>query len=418
MYLNCVNFFVILPWKTIYSMSGRRAIFRQFLREKPRAIALFFIAFCTILAVFAYLFTDDKTPNINEQITGIGLKKPGFTVDLICFPKNNEVENVSFLRALFNGREDTKRYVAAAWYLIGPDSLYYKPYDEDTPVDSIPVTVLHKARWLLGDGVIAAKKEGAAYLVTFDTGEEKSIHVQETDETLRKEGLERRTYWLGTDLFGRSLMDRIILGIRYSLFIGFLAVAISITIGTLIGMISGYFGGRVDDMLSYVMNVFWSIPTLILVFAIVLVTGRGIQNIFIAVGLTMWVDAARLVRGQVLALKKEKYVESAKTMGMGTIRILSRHILPNMLGPLIVIAVSNFASAIIVESGLSYLGFGIQPPTPSLGSILSENYGFILSGKPMLAIAPVVVLLLLVLAFNLVGNGVRDIFDVKSNIQP
>jgi len=132
----------------------------------------------------------------------------------------------------------------------------------------------------------------------------------------------------------------------------------------------------------------------------------------------MWVDAARLVRGQVLSVKKEKYVESAKAMGMSTLRILSRHVLPNMLGPLIVIAVSNFASAIIVESGLSYLGFGIQPPAPSLGSILSENYGFILSGKPMLAIAPVLVLLFLVLAFNLVGNGVRDIFDVKSNLQP
>ena len=138
------------------------------------------------------------------------------------------------------------------------------------------------------------------------------LEIASINKKLNEEQVEKRTYWLGTDLFGRSLLSRIILGIRFSLFIGLLAVLISITIGTLIGMVSGFYGGRVDDVLSYIMNVFWSIPTLILVFAIVLVMGRGIQNIFIAVGLTMWVDAARLVRGQVLALKKEKYVESAK----------------------------------------------------------------------------------------------------------
>ena len=210
--------------------------------------------------------------------------------------------------------------------------------------------------------------------------------------------------------------DRVIIGLRFSLVIGLLAVSISITIGLFIGMVAGYFGGWVDALLNYIMNVFWSIPTLILVFAIVLVTGRGLQNIFIAVGLTMWVDAARLVRGQVISLRNEKYIESVRSFGMSSWRIIFRHILPNMLGPLIVVAIANFASAIIIESGLSYLGFGIQPPAPSLGSLLAENYGYILSGKPMLALIPVLVLLLLVLAFNLVGNGIRDIFDVKSEV--
>ncbi|MCO6461240.1 MAG: ABC transporter permease [Saprospiraceae bacterium] len=398
-------------------MSGRPGLFRQFIRQKPRTIALGFIVLCVFLALFAYLITGDKTPDINEQITGIGLKRPGFKVTLIAFPKPHQVENPGFIKFLLNGKPNNFYYVPVSQYAISKDSLTYRPYDGDTPVNKIAPVTVHKAQWLLGNRVIDVVQHGQGYQVTLDDGRLKELARTEVDDQLKKQGIEERTFWLGTDLFGRSLMDRIVLGIRYSLFVGLLAVLISITIGTVIGMVSGYFGGKVDDVLSYIMNVFWSIPTLILVFAIVLVSGRGIQNIFIAVGLTMWVDTARLVRGQVLALKKEKYVESVRSMGMKTPRILWRHILPNMLGPLIVIAVSNFASAIIVESGLSYLGFGIQPPTPSLGSILSENYGFILSNKPFLAITPVVVLLLLVLAFNLVGNGVRDIFDVKSNTQ-
>lgn len=413
---------VILPsdsTEVIKSVEEGQSLFKQFIREKPRAIALAFIILCSVLAVFAYLFSNDKTPNINEQIAGLSLKKPGFTIDLIKFPKNNKVDEVSWLKTIFAGREDNFRYVPAAWYSFKGDSLFYKVYDEDLPNDSLPTLSVHKISWLLGsEDVAQIVPKSDSYLVFMNDKSTREYSKIEVDDKLKGSYIDNRTYTLGTDLFGRSLLSRILLGIRFSLFIGLLAVVISITIGTLIGMISGFFGGKVDDVLSYIMNVFWSIPTLILVFAIVLVMGRGIQNIFIAVGLTMWVDAARLVRGQVLSVKKEKYVEAARAMGMSTFRILTRHVLPNMMGPLIVIAVSNFASAIIVESGLSYLGFGIQPPAPSLGSILSENYGFILSGKPMLAVAPVLVLLFLVLAFNLVGNGVRDIFDVKSNIQP
>lgn len=399
-------------------MVQRPGLLRQFAREWPRTIALVFILVCTLMAFFAYLITSDKTPDVNRQISGIGLKKPGFTVTLLAFPKPGISENPSFLHFLLNGKEDDHRYLAVSNYKIDGDSLKYSLYEEDAHSGDLPVTTIHKVKWLLGDEVIKIDKSNQLYSITLEDGRHIELSENEVDDRLQQSGIIKRTYLLGTDLFGRSLLDRIILGIRYSLFIGFLAVLLSITIGTVIGMLSGYFGGKTDDVLSFLMNVAWSIPTLILVFAIVLVTGRGIQNIFIAVGLTMWVDAARLVRGQVLSLKKEKYVEVARTMGMSTPRILFRHILPNMLGPVIVIAVSNFASAIIVESGLSYLGFGIQPPTPSLGSILSENYGFILTGKPMLAIIPVVILLLLVLSFNLVGNGVRDIFDVKSNLQP
>ncbi|MEY3194185.1 MAG: hypothetical protein RIQ78_282, partial [Bacteroidota bacterium] len=185
------------------------------------------------------------------------------------------------------------------------------------------------------------------------------------------------------------------------------------TIGLFLGLVGGYFGGKLDDIVLLVINTVWSIPTLLLVFAVVMALGRGVGIIFLAVGLTMWVDVARIVRGQVLSLRSLPFVEAAQSMGFGHWRILRRHIVPNLLGPVLVVAAGNFATAILVESGLSYLGFGVQPPTPSWGSMLNENYGYAISGKPLLALAPAFAIAIMVLAFNLVGNGLRDALDVK-----
>ncbi|HZW64752.1 MAG TPA: ABC transporter permease, partial [Hanamia sp.] len=141
--------------------------------------------------------------------------------------------------------------------------------------------------------------------------------------------------------------------------------------------------------------------------------GKGFWQIFIAVGLTMWVSVARVVRGQVIALRELEYIQAAKALGLKNFRIIVRHILPNVLGPVIVIAAANFASAIIIEAGLSFLGVGIQPPTPSWGLMLKENYNFIITHRPALALAPGIAIMILVLAFNLLGNGLRDALDVR-----
>jgi peptide/nickel transport system permease protein len=156
-------------------------------------------------------------------------------------------------------------------------------------------------------------------------------------------------------------------------------------------------------------------PTLLLVFGLTLTLGKGFWQIFIAVGLTMWVSVARVVRGQVFALREMEYIQAAKALGLKNIRIIIRHILPNVLGPVIVIAAANFASAIIIEAGLSFLGVGIQPPTPSWGLMLKENYNFIITHNPALALAPGVAIMILVLAFNLLGNGLRDAMDVRAS---
>ena len=207
-----------------------------------------------------------------------------------------------------------------------------------------------------------------------------------------------------------------IVGVRVSLGVGLVTVIISLTIGLSLGSLAGYFRGRADDIITWFMNVIWGIPTLLLVFAITLVLGKGFWQVFIAVGLTMWVSVARLVRGQILNVRELEYVEAARALGFSNTRIIARHIIPNIIGPVMVITASNFASAIVIEAGLSFLGVGVQPPQPSWGLMVKENYNFIITQNPMLALAPGFAIMLLVLAFNLLGSGLRDALNVRGRI--
>jgi peptide/nickel transport system permease protein len=228
-----------------------------------------------------------------------------------------------------------------------------------------------------------------------------------------KEPVIKQTYYAGTDKFGRDMLSRLIIGVRVSLGVGMIAVLLSLTIGILLGALAGFYRGWIDECIMWFINVIWSIPTLLLVFAITLVLGKGFWQVFIAVGLTMWVNVARLVRGQVMAIKNREFIEAAQVLGYSNTRTIFLHILPNIIGPVLVIAASNFASAIVIEAGLSFLGVGVQPPQPSWGLMIKENYNFIITHNPALALAPGIAIMILVLAFNLLGNGLRDAFNVR-----
>ena len=209
-------------------------------------------------------------------------------------------------------------------------------------------------------------------------------------------------------------MSRIIIGARISFSIGFVAVFISLIIGLILGSLSGYYSGFIDEIIMWIINVTWSIPTLLLVIAITLALGKGFWQVFIAVGLTMWVEVARVVRGQVKSLKQREFITAAHVLGFSDFRIITRHILPNIISPLIIISAANFAASILIESGLSFLGLGAQPPMSSWGSMIKDHYNYIILGEPFLAIIPGICIMLLVMAFMLLGNSLRDILDVKN----
>lgn len=334
------------------------------------------ILLSALLFIFAYILAPDNTPYANTIIPEIGSRKPGFRMQFLLVKKEREAAHSNIIASLFSGRES----------------------------ETLPVPVLRYRR--TGDSITVWK------FVDEGITEQRRYHVAQ----LAEDPITTRSYWLGTDKFGRDMLSRLIIGVRVSLSVGFIAVVISLTIGILLGAVAGYFRGWVDDVVMWLINVIWSIPTLLMVFAITIVLGKGFWQVFIAVGLTMWVNVARLVRGQVLAVRELEYVEAARALGFSGGRIIFHHILPNILGPVMVIAASNFAAAIVIESGLSFLGVGVQPPQPSWGLMIKENYNFIITNNPVLALAPGIAIMLLVLAFNLLGNGLRDALNVKAKL--
>ena len=213
---------------------------------------------------------------------------------------------------------------------------------------------------------------------------------------------------LGTDRYGRDVLSRLMAGSAISLGVGLSAVLISLLIGILLGAWAGYRGGRVDAFVSWWVQVIWTLPTLLMVLAITLAFGKGLWQVFLAIGLTMWVDVARVVRGQFMSLREMEFIEAAQAIGYSDLRIMFRHMLPNALGPIIVIAAANFAAAILIESGLSFLGYGAQIPIPSWGNIVQEHYHLITGRHAWLAIAPGALIVSVVLAFTFIGDGLRE----------
>ena len=216
---------------------------------------------------------------------------------------------------------------------------------------------------------------------------------------------EQRTFILGTDRFGRDYLSRVVAGSGLSLSVGIIAVLLSLLIGIPLGALAGYLGGPFDAAVSWLLQVVWSIPTLLLVLALTLAFGKGFEQVFLAIGLSMWVEVARVVRGQVIALRNIEWVEAGRVLGLSTPRIVFLHILPNLSGPIAVIASANFAAAILIEAGLSFMGVGAQIPMPSWGNLIRDHYGAILTGHAQLALIPGACIVSLVLAFNALSNA-------------
>lgn len=258
------------------------------------------------------------------------------------------------------------------------------------------------------------REEGDVIRYTSDEGNELSIEKSKLHGTSAADWHDEPTYLLGTDRYGRDVLSRLIYGARVSLKVAFFAELLSIVIGVLLGALAGFYRGWVDDAIMWFTNVVWSIPALLLIIAISIALGLGEWQTIIAIGVTGWVDMTRIVRGQFFALRETEYVEATRALGLRNMRTIFRHILPNSLGPIIVIATAGFASAVIYEASLSFLGLGVQPPTSTWGQMILDGYGFIASGSNWgLTIYPALAIMIAVFAFNLFGDGLRDAFDPK-----
>ena len=359
--------------------------------------AMFFIGLITLLslmALFAFFFIPDKSWNSNQHNPQLTLKHPLFSQDCVIVHEGAKHKE-GIIKTLFKGKRQNKQFIPYDSIEVEREEVkvYFEGLENYYPLNYL---IQHQQYNLDAEKTESSKASSP------------NNHIEEKVYTVNK------TFILGTDKFGRDVVSRLILGLRISLVVGFLAVMVSVLIGIGIGSIGGYFGGYLDRIVMLIINTAWSIPTLLLAFAIIIAFGKGVLTIILAIGLTMWVDVARVVRGEVLSKKNELFVQSARVLGLSHSRIIFKHILPNIIGPILVIGAANFATAILVEAGLSFLGIGVQPPAPSLGTMLKENYAYITGGFVYLALFPILTIMLLVLSFNMIGTSLRDVFDVKS----
>lgn len=404
--------------KQVESRSLSYQAWKRFKRNKLAMSGLLVIAISVFVFVAGYLLMPDSTPDANDQKPELQIKPPGFSIKMLKVRKNEDEHKANFFYKMLFGEQENYSYYSIFDYTFSGNDIVVEEYTGNEPNQGT------KVRFNLADVVYDVlpgaefkndEVNGVMEFTQIKDNLRQRKSVTELQKIVEKEYIVEKKFLLGTDRLGRDLLSRMLIGTRISLSVGFIAVIISLFIGVLLGATAGYFRGWVDDFIMWIINVVWSIPTLLLVIAITLVLGKGFWQVFVAVGLTMWVEVARIVRGQVLSLREKEFIEAGRALGFKHHRLIIRHVLPNVMGPVIVIAASNFAAAILTEAGLSFLGIGAQPPMASWGKMINEHRAYIFTPDAFfLAFIPGIAIMCLVLAFMLVGNGLRDALDSKS----
>lgn len=379
--------------------------------NKPAVFGMGIILLSVLVSLLGYSIMPDGTTNANNALPEIKKQAPGFKASILKVRKNVTVDSKSWIDKVINGSESKfiekpydslvfNRHYVMVYLASGRGALYEK-------IDYADIVYSIK-------GEVKNSTEKTTFLDLDD--ELHTVDVSVLIAQIKKEHLTTRKYLLGTDSAGRDLLSRLLFGTRVSLLIGLVSVTLSLLIGVFLGGVAGYFGGWIDNLVMWFMTVVWSVPRIMLVIVIgMALQSNGIWVAFVAVGLTMWTEVARVVRGKVMEVREKQYIQAARVLGLGHFRIIFGHILPNILGSVVVIATANFADAILIEAGLSFLGLGVPPPVPSWGQMVNEGFNLITNPTCYhLILFPSLAICLLVLSFNLLGNGLRDALDTKN----
>jgi peptide/nickel transport system permease protein len=395
---------------------------RKLKKNRPAMFGLFVILFAALIAILGGNIRPDASKNSNNVVPPIDRIAPGSVVNHLLVHKNDETVEAGFFGKLFMwGSDLSDKYYPYFDYNIVGSEIVVENYSKLAHLDSYTpdynnfqvADVLYSLNYLRENNIID-NGDGTQTIYLLDSTKI-TRSIEEMVEEVQENKLVSKTYYLGTDTQGRDMLSRLMAGTFVSLSVGFIAVIISLFLGVILGMLAGYYRGWVDKVVMYVVSVVWSIPGLLFLISFMMVMGKGFTTLFIGIGLIMWVDLARLVRGQVMSLREKEYIEAGKSLGFKDGRILFRHVFPNIIGPVIVQCANNFAVAILLEAGLSYLGIGVKIPMSSWGIIITNHKDYL--GDPVYgftAVLPGVFILLLVFAFMMLGNGLRDAFDAKS----
>ena len=382
---------------------------------------LFVIIIAVLISILGANIRPDSSVDANHQIQQIARLNPGSCVKHLKVRRNEEVESVSFFGKLFfGGQSNPFKYIPIDDFRFENEFIVFEEYklkssSELPSYRSIPIADVLYPLSIDSEKNFKILNGGTVSILLFNN-ETITASISSIQQEIKQFNIIEKRYLLGTDKQGRDMLSRLMAGTIVSLSVGLIAVLISLIIGLFFGSIAGYFKGWIDDLIMWFINLVWSIPGLLLVISLTLIIGKGFTTIFFAVGLTMWVELARIVRGQILSIREKEFIIASRALGYSNFRIIWRHIFPNILGPVIVICASNFAAAILIEAGLSFLGIGVQIPMPSWGFMIEQHKGLIMDAdKAYLALLPGLAIVILVFAFMTLGNGLRDALDNRDD---
>lgn len=394
-------------------------LIQKALKRPMLSFSLCVIVAAIFISILGANIRPDSSLDSNRQIAQIGRLEPGEVIRFLSIRKNKKVTTKTFFDKLFfGGEESVNRLIPIYNYEIVGSKIIVEEYTgEFYNINYVPSLItIDLVDVLYPVDVSQPISLDVNQKITFRTIENIIVSINREDliEEVVNNHVIYEKFYLGTDKHGRDLLSRLMSGTIVSLSIGTISVFISLILGLFFGAVSGYYGGWVDDLILWFINIIWSIPGLLLIISLTLIMGKGFVTVFIAVGLTMWVELARVIRGQVIALREMDYILAGKALGYSNFRIITKHIIPNVMDPVIVICAANFASAILIEAGLSFLGIGVQIPMASWGAIIEQHKEYIvISDKAYLALIPGFLIIVLVFAFMILGNHFRDVFGKR-----